>query len=82
MSDITLDLRIPGGLANYQDRVLESIQRLGLDDQFTVVVDRRDAHQIDGLFDLLTREGFDYQPRTTADGGYYIVAKRSAARRR
>lgn len=77
MTDIFLDFR-PTMSWTEKKKIEKALTDVGTNDQLVIMIDPRDAHQADGLFEILEEYGFDYQPKT--GGGnpetYNIIARR------
>lgn len=74
--NVTLDLRMGDLNEHAVHRLLETIPRIGPDDELTILVNSTDAHETDDLVDELRRQGFDYQPKGADGPTYNITAKR------
>ncbi|KAB2951862.1 hypothetical protein F9B85_11330 [Heliorestis acidaminivorans] len=60
-------------LAILSDRIRE----LDRHDELVIIMDAKDAHQQDRVFEFLRLQGFDYQPQGSHDGNEYrVIAKR------
>lgn len=76
MGDITIHIE---PVVNRQsiEKVRNTLPQIMEGEQITIIMEAADAHQSDGVTDLLKKEGFDYQARGTHDGSHYqIIAKR------
>lgn len=80
MADVFLDFRPRVGWSEKR-RLEKAIQNVGPDDQLVIMVETPDAHQTDGLFDVLDHYGFNYQPKTGGGNSeiYNIIARRKVS---
>jgi len=79
MADIFLDFRPRMSWAE-KARLEKALTDVGTSDQLVIVIDPRDAHQADGLFEVLDEYGFDYQSKTGGGNpdAYNIIARRKS----
>lgn len=75
MTDISIRVdRVTSGEA--VQKVEQAIRQLGPEDELNISMEATDAQDADEIFDVLSRNNFDYQPRGSHNGKEYLVTAR------
>ncbi|CCO07459.1 conserved hypothetical protein [Desulforamulus hydrothermalis Lam5 = DSM 18033] len=75
MTDISIRLSRVDSQAALQ-QVDRALNRLGSDDELTIVMEAADAHQSEEISNLLAKHHFDFQPVGSHNGNNYILKAR------
>lgn len=75
MADLTVHIE-PAVDREAVRKVKNALSQLEKNDQITIVMESTDAQQADKVMELLSQEGFDYQPKGSHDGRQYLVTAR------
>lgn len=75
MSEIILDFRLTRG-RNETLHLLDTLPKLTENDTLTIIADRANAHELGKFYEILSRHGFDWQPKGGHNGELNIVARR------
>ncbi|MBO8128862.1 MAG: hypothetical protein H0Z39_06650 [Peptococcaceae bacterium] len=72
MASLVVDMG-PAISANSIDKLKETINKVGPNDQLVVSMEAADAHEADAVLEILRKKGFNYQAKGSHDGRTYRV---------